>query len=165
MPTGSVRGIMDTVLRTMRAEDVQTCAAFVCDSEIGRRYGFEQAAMAATIGSGLASGGELFVAESEGRVRGFAWIDPHGAFSSAPYLRLIAVDGSLRGSGIGSVLLAEFERRTASIGRDYLLLVSDFNLRGQAFYERHGYVKVGVLQDFARKGIAEVIMVKRNGGS
>ncbi len=154
---------MDLVLRNMAAGDVQPCAVFVCDSEIGRRYCFEPASMAATIGSALASGGELFVAESEGMVRGFAWIDPRGAFSSAPYLRLIAVDESRRGSGIGSVLLAEFERRTDSVGRDYLLLVSDFNLRGQAFYERHGYAKVGVLQDFARGGISEVIMVKRRG--
>ncbi len=154
---------MDLRLRNMNPGDVPDCVTFVCDSEIGRRYGFEPASMEATIASALASGGELFVAVADGRVRGFAWIDPLGAFSSAPYLRLVAVDGSLRGSGIGSALLAEFERRTASVGRDYLLLVSDFNLRGQAFYERHGYAKAGALQDFARKGIAEVIMVKRIG--
>ena len=154
---------MDTVLRDMVPADAATCAAMACDSEIGRRYGFELLTMANSLAEVLAKGGELFVAELEGRLAGFVWMDRRGAFSSAPYLRLVAVDGSLRGSGVGASLLAEFERRGAEVGRDYCLLVSDFNTAAQAFYERHGYRKVGELPDFAREGIAEVFMVKRRG--
>jgi ribosomal protein S18 acetylase RimI-like enzyme len=117
------------------------------------------------LGAAVDAGGELFVAESGGRVVGFAWIDPRGAFSTAPYLRLIAVDGSARGSGVGSVLLSEFEARTASVGRDWCLLVSDFNERAQEFYERHGYNRVGALPDFARAGITEILMVKKRGAT
>ncbi|MDA8410538.1 MAG: GNAT family N-acetyltransferase [Treponema sp.] len=145
----------------MASADAPSCAAMVCDSEIGRRYGFEPEAMRVTLEGALARGGELFVAESEGRVAGFVWMDRRGAFSSAPYLRLVAVDGTLRGSGLGARLLAEFEGRGAEVGRDYCLLVSDFNVAAQAFYERHGYRKVGELSDFAREGIAEIFMVKR----
>ncbi len=155
---------MAPVVRTMVKSDTAACAAIACASAIGERYGFQPDAMAKTLASALETGGELFVAESAGRVVGFAWIDARGAFSSAPYLRLIAVEESLRGSGVGSALLDEFEQRTASVGRDWCLLVSDFNERAQAFYARHGYRKVGALPDFARAGITEIVMVKKRPG-
>lgn len=165
----------------MTGGDVETCAALACDSEIGRRYGFTLPRMSAQLAAALASGRQdLFVAcapdpgeadgdepaenpppTESGRILGFAWVDPRGAFSSAPYLRLIAVVPGGRGAGVGSALLAAFEARTAEVGRDWCLLVSDFNARAIAFYERHGYTKVGFLPDFAVPGIAEIIMAKR----
>ncbi|MEI6385799.1 MAG: GNAT family N-acetyltransferase [Spirochaetota bacterium] len=149
------------MLRPMAATDAEACAAIVCSSVIGARYGFEPDPMAAKLSEALASGGELFVAEVAGKVTGFAWIDPRGAFSAAPYLRLIAVDASLRGRGVGAALLAEFESRTEDVGRDCCLLVSDFNEAAIAFYERHGYVKAGELPGFAREGITEILMIKK----
>jgi ribosomal protein S18 acetylase RimI-like enzyme len=141
--------------------DAPVCAAIACASAIGDRYGFKPDTLASTFLGVLDAGGEMFVAQQDARVVGFAWIDAHGAFSSAPYLRLIAVDESLRSSGVGSLLLDEFERRTASVGRDWCLLVSDFNERARAFYKRHGYREVGALTDFARPGITEIIMTKK----
>jgi Beta-lactamase class C and other penicillin binding proteins len=139
-----------------------------CASEIGLRYGFELTSMAAKLAAATTVASattvardQLFVAESDEGLLGFAWIDLRGAFSSAPYLRLIAVDEAKRGYGVGAALLEEFESRGACVGRDYCLLVSDFNVRAQAFYERHGYRKAGELPDFAVPGIAEVLMVKR----
>ena len=87
-------------------------------------------------------------------------MDPKGAFGSSPYLKLIAVDSSIRSTGVGSALLAEFEKRTSGTGRPWLLLVSDFNTRAIAFYERHGYKEAGRLLDFAVQGVAEIIMIK-----
>lgn len=159
MPDSEIR----TMIRDMVAGDADACAAMVCASLVGERYGFRPDSMATVFRNALGSGAELFVAELDSRVAGFAWIDPTGAFSSAPYLRLIAVDEALRGAGTGAALLAEFETRTAYVGRDWCLLVSDFNVAAQAFYERHGYVKAGVLPGFAREGIAEVLMVKKRG--
>jgi ribosomal protein S18 acetylase RimI-like enzyme len=104
----------------------------------------------------------VIVAELEGLPVGFAWIDPRGAFSSAPYLRLLAVSQTTRGNGIGSRLLQEFEERTLYVGRDFCLLVSDFNERAIAFYERQGYVKSGALPDFACSGVTEILMVKKH---
>lgn len=156
---------MRVKIRSMATADAPACAAMACDSAIGERYGFEPLAMAAALRSALSAGGELFVAEVDEALAGFAWIDPRGAFSSAPYLRLIATAPTFRSFGVGSALLAEFESRTVSVGRDWCLLVSDFNTRAQAFYGRHGYRKAGELPDFARAGITEIIMVKHNTGS
>jgi ribosomal protein S18 acetylase RimI-like enzyme len=153
----------------MALPDIEACAAIVCASEIGLRYGFTPETMAKTLKEALRSTSELFVAAvdrgdaaiAEEQIGGFAWIEPRGAFSSAPYLRLIAVDAKLRSAGIGKALMDEFEERTRSVGRDWCLLVSDFNLAAQAFYEKRGYIKAGALPDFAKKGITEILMVKR----
>lgn len=156
-------------IRSMAADDVSACASMVCASAIGERYGFTPEGMAKTLAAALAAAlegsSELFVAERAGRILGFAWIDARGAFSSAPYLRLIAVDPAIRGGGVGAALLAEFERRTAPVGRDWCLLVSDFNEAAIAFYERRGYERRGALPDFARPGITEILMVKRRRNS
>ena len=149
------------LIRPMTMADTRICAAIVCNSIIGERYGFTIEPMTGTLAAAIQSGGELFVAQLDEAVAGFAWIDARGAFSSAPYLRLIAVDESVRGSGIGAALLAEFEARTAAIGRDWCLLVSDFNLSAQSFYEKKGYRRAGALPDFARPGITEILMVKK----
>jgi GNAT superfamily N-acetyltransferase len=157
---------------TLRDIDVQCpqeflrCAEIAAESEIGKRYGFSAAGLAAKIKAGVDSGAMVFVAESEtgeNRIKGFAWVDPRGAFGSSPYLKLIAVDASLRGKGGGALLLAEFERRTASIGRVWTLMVSDFNEKAVAFYQRHGYERAGLLPDFAVPGVGEILMVKRRG--
>ncbi len=153
-------------------EDIPQCAEIACNSEIGRRYVFLAKDIAEKMSTSLGRGGMLLVARAacdEGNARdtpcavaGFAWIEPKGAFGHAPYLKLIAVDEKNRSSGVGALLLAEFERRTAPIGSAWLLLVSDFNERAVSFYERHGYVQAGRLPSFAREGIDEIIMYKHH---
>ncbi len=151
---------MNFTLRPLERADTPACARMVVNSVVGERYGFTAERMTKTLTEALDAGGDLFVAVQEGKPAGFAWIDPKGAFSSAPYLRLIAVDPQIRGSGVGAALLAEFERRTEAVGRSWCLLVSDFNLPAQAFYERHGYTRCGALPDFARAGVTEILMMK-----
>ncbi|MFH2113619.1 MAG: GNAT family N-acetyltransferase [Spirochaetota bacterium] len=152
---------MDVKIRDMTPSDVPVCADMVCASLIGERYGFVLERMTGILNTAMKDAAIPIVAELDGKPAGFAWVDPRGAFSSAPYLRLIAVDERIRGAGIGSALLREFERRTMDVGRDFFLLVSDFNDRAIQFYERYGYVRVGALPDFARQGITEIIMVKK----
>jgi ribosomal protein S18 acetylase RimI-like enzyme len=161
---------MPLLIDDAKLGDVEACARMACESEIGSRYGFERQALAGKMRDALASGAIMVVAREEHAVDsphavseplGFAWIDPRGAFGSAPYLKLIAVDGTRRSAGVGAALLAEYERRTATIGKVWTLMVSDFNVRAIAFYERHGYENAGKLRDFAREGIAEILMVKK----
>lgn len=151
---------MALAARDMAPGEPAACARMACDSEIGRRYGFDEAELAARLAAAPAHGAELVVAEEGGRVAGFAWIEPQGAFLAAPYLKLIAVDPSARGGGVGSLLMDEFERRMAGRGRLYCLLVSDFNAGAIAFYERRGYRRSGELPGLAREGITEILMTK-----
>ncbi len=155
---------MTARLRPMSDDDAAACARIACDSPIGERYELKEDELAATLVAATRATGQIVVAEDGGQIVGFVWIEPRGAFCSAPYLRLIAVSSAARGGGIGGVLLEEFERRTADVGRDWCLLVSDFNRKAIAFYVGHGYAKAGELPDFARPGITEVLMVKRRKG-
>ena len=148
-------------IREMNELDIPICAAIACASVIGERYGFSQEVLTKRLKQAREKEDILLVAHIEKEVAGFAWIDPHGAFSSAPYLRLIAVSEFHRGQRIGSILLEAFESRTYDMGKDYFLLVSDFNENAIHFYIQHGYHKRGALPDFAKKGICEIIMVKK----
>ncbi len=181
---------MTVRIRAMRETDAAVCARIACESEIGARYRMRLDALEARLRSAAAGGSVVFVAECRGggrhghlgnpvtgetedgvdgldgdpagacRVAGFAWVEPRGAFGIAPYLKLVAVDPAIRGSGVGAALLAAYESSTAGIGAAHTLLVSDFNLRAIAFYERHGYRRAGLLPDFAAQGIAEILMIK-----
>jgi ribosomal protein S18 acetylase RimI-like enzyme len=149
-------------LRDAMSDEFPLCAKIATGSEIGERYGFRAENLIAKMGESVAAGGFIVVAIDEhGSVAGFAWVDPKGAFGSTPYLKLIAVDSRTRGSGAGTLLLEEYEKRTVQVGRFWTLLVSDFNARAIAFYERHGYRRAGFLEDFAVDGIGEILMVKR----
>ncbi|OQY34800.1 MAG: hypothetical protein B6241_03725 [Spirochaetaceae bacterium 4572_59] len=152
---------MSLLIRPMLVEESSLCASIVCASAIAVRYDFKKEKISSELRSALASDDRVIVAEIEKRVAGFAWIAPRGAFCSAPYLRLIAVDEKIRGAGIGSALLDEFEKCTSDIAKDFFLLVSDFNEQAISFYQKHGYQKTGELPDFARSGITENLMFKR----
>ncbi len=103
----------------------------------------------------------LFVAESKsGTAIGFVWAVRRGAFDRSGYISLLAVESSQRGGGVGVALLtaAEDYLRPAP---DVILLCTDYNTGAQRFYERHGYVRVGVLPDYILSGVAELIYRKR----
>lgn len=165
---------MPLMLDDITLGDIERCAEIACASEIGLRYGFERGALAARMREALMSGAIMIAAREvasgapaasgqsvAAELVGFAWVDPKGAFGASPYLKLIAVDASKRGSGAGATLLAEYELRTADIGRMWTLMVSDFNADAIRFYEAHGYAKAGALEGFAREGITELLMVKK----
>ncbi len=148
-------------------EDIPDCVRIACATEIGKRYGFIPATMTRKIKERLEQGALLLVARESSEtashgILGFAWVEPAGAFGAAPHLKLIAVDQSIRSKGVGALLLNEFESRTQSYGRAWLLLVSDFNDRAIKFYEAHGYSIAGRLEQFVRPNIDELIMYKRH---
>jgi ribosomal protein S18 acetylase RimI-like enzyme len=154
---------MNTIMRNMQHVDISTCARIACTSSLREAYGFTEEAWQERLKKALTLDENLlFVAEHQQEIAGFAWAHPHGAFLAAPYLRFIAVGEGMRGLGIGSLLLDEYEKRTASVGKDFFLLVSDFNSSAIRFYEQHGYGQVGILPDFSVHGIGEIIMVKKH---
>ena len=104
-------------------------------------------------------GTELFVAREHGERAGFVLLSPYG-FASSPYLTSIAVAPESRGRGIGAELLRFVERHFATRGHLFLL-VSSFNDRAQRLYRRHGYERIGELQDYLVAGASEIILHKR----
>jgi ribosomal protein S18 acetylase RimI-like enzyme len=104
-------------------------------------------------------GTELFVAHDRGERVGFVLVAPYG-FASSPYLASIAVAPQSRGRGIGAELLRFTERHFLARGHVFLL-VSSFNDPAERLYRRHGYERIGELQDYIVAGASEIILHKR----
>ena len=78
----------------------------------------------------------------------------------------MAVDPELQGTGIGTALLAEMERRLEGIAR---LIVIETAGRAEyaatrAFYQSRGYSPVSTIPEFYAPGDDQVVFVKRSGG-
>jgi D-alanine-D-alanine ligase len=76
----------------------------------------------------------------------------------------IAVHPASQGSGVGSALLQEVERRLAMVDARLLLIETSSQPRYEptrGFYERHGYREVARVPDFYAVGDDRVIFAKR----
>lgn len=76
----------------------------------------------------------------------------------------IAVAPAMQGSGVGSALLQEVERRLAMVDARLLLIETSSQPRYEptrGFYERHGYREVARVPDFYALGDDRVIFAKR----
>lgn len=82
-----------------------------------------------------------------------------------PYLNLLAVLPAFQASGIGSALITWTEREAGAAASNLWVCASDFNARAIAFYERHGFARIGLLPDLIAPGFAEVLLRKRLGGA
>ena len=95
------------------------------------------------------------------KVAGFILFTAKPVFARGGYLRAIGVAPALRGQGIGSKLMA-FAEKAVSRRSDYCYLcVSSFNRKGQVFYKKRGYVKVGSLPGLTAPNTSEHIYWKR----
>ena len=97
-------------------------------------------------------------------VDGLVWFLPSSTLAIGGYLRLLAVVPGAERRGLGSALLAEFERTVAEWSRHAFLLVSDFNGDAQRFYARHGYTQVGRLPGLVIPEIDELLYWRRLSG-
>jgi ribosomal protein S18 acetylase RimI-like enzyme len=74
----------------------------------------------------------------------------------------MAVDPELQGSGIGTALLQEMERRLAGIAR--LIVVETAGkpeyAGTRAFYQARGYTPIATIPDFYAPGDDQVVFVK-----
>jgi ribosomal-protein-alanine N-acetyltransferase len=82
----------------------------------------------------------FLVAERDRQVVAFA---QYGVGERGPELFRIYADPAVYGSGVGHALLAELERRLDGRVEAYVVDVHSRNVRGRAFYDRHGFVIVG----------------------
>lgn len=152
---------MALTVRPFRPDDIDLCAAVMADNSLWQRYGVTVEAARRTFAAGLERGAALFVVESDGEPGGFLWLEPVGAFARSGYIRLIGVSPTKQGRGLGRELMDHAERVLFATSDDVFLLVSDFNLAAQRFYQRRGYAQVGALPDYVLPGVTELIYCKR----
>ena len=92
---------------------------------------------------------------------------PAGAVSvrfpwlKGPYLELLALLPPFQGRGIGSALLAWFEKEGARQGaRNLWVCASSFNAQAILFYERHGFQPAATLSGLVADGYDEILLRK-----
>jgi ribosomal protein S18 acetylase RimI-like enzyme len=95
---------------------------------------------------------------------GYACWGPAPATDRTWDLYWIAVDSTLQGVGIGTILLEEIERRLS--GQHARMLIAETSSRSdyaatRGFYSRRGYVEAARLRDFYEPGDDRIIFVKR----
>jgi ribosomal protein S18 acetylase RimI-like enzyme len=142
--------------------DIPLIAGWMANDALWRRYQLSAETIAADFMRGLERGDLIVVADTDLPARGFAWCLLDGMFGARPYLKRFGVDPGVAGKGLGSLLLDNLERELLSRQcHDLFLLVSDFNLEAQRFYQRRDYREIGRIPDLVLIGVAEVIFRKQ----
>jgi len=112
----------------------------------------------AAINSITAPDHEVYVTLDDKKIAGFAVLCMEGTL--AGFIVTLCVAPEYQGQGIGSNLLDFSESRILKDSPNVFLLVSSFNTKAQIFYIKHGYQKVGELNDYVIDGYSEFILRK-----
>ena len=80
-----------------------------------------------------------------------------------PYLELLALLPGQQGTGIGAAVLHWMTAQAAGHANSAWVCASSFNDRALSFYRRHGFVRVGDLDDLVGPGFTEILLRKRLG--
>lgn len=115
------------------------------------------------LAKGVRSGYHFLFAEQAGTVIGYVCFGPIAGTKASYDLYWIIVPDDFRGRGIGKKLLAECEKQIAELGG--LRVYVETSSRRQYeptrhFYQRCGYERGAVLEDFYSPGDAKIIYVK-----
>ena len=147
-------------IRPLAHSDITDISSWVAATPLWQRYGVTAESMTKRLRDGITEGAKIFVAEHANKVVGFIWLVERGAFSRSGYIQLIGVRSDERGHGIGRALMEFAEQTVFAEHRDLFLLVSDFNVDAQRFYQRLGYRESGKLEDYVVQGVNELIYWK-----
>ena len=105
-------------------------------------------------------------ADIDGRLVGWICWGPTPCTLGTYDLYWMAVEPALQGSGIGSALLGEMERRLAGLAR--LIIIETTGRPDYAatrgFYETRGYRTAATIPDFYAPGDDQVVFVKKVNG-
>jgi ribosomal protein S18 acetylase RimI-like enzyme len=148
-----IRGL-DTADREAVADALTRCGAFN-ETEISVALELFDA--------GASAGYSLFGAEVNGRIAGYVCIGTAALTESSWYVYWLCVHPAAQRRGIARALQDRIERFVWSRGGRRLVVETsgrpDYD-PAHRFYQRAGYVKAGVIQDFYRAGDDLVIYVK-----
>ncbi|TVQ92100.1 MAG: GNAT family N-acetyltransferase [Deltaproteobacteria bacterium] len=147
-------------LRDLCADDTPHAAQLVGALPLYQRYGYTAQAAERDLQRALVDGrSRLLAASYQGALVGCVWAIDRGAFGRSLYVRLVAVDGTRHGLGIGRAMMAHVEAWPEA-RRGVVLLCSADNQDAQRFYERLNYRRVGALPEYVGPGLDELIYYK-----
>ena len=78
-----------------------------------------------------------------------------------PYLELLALFDPHRGKGLGFEIMSWLEKEARPASQNLWALVSAFNTKGRAFYQRLGFAELAPLTDLVKAGYNEILLRKR----
>lgn len=64
-------------------------------------------------------------------------------WQSIPFLDLLYLDENIRGKGLGTAAMAQWEAEMQTLGYDYVMLSTQEDETAKFFYEKLGYQKIG----------------------
>lgn len=148
----------------MTMSDVDVVATWLSEMPLWKRYNLTRLQAETSLARAINQQGLLLVADADtdnGRACAVAWCIPNGAFGRSAYLRILGVQETHSGHGIGSALIREIERIASQSSTELFLLVSDFNTAAQRFYQQRGFRQIGVIPQYVLPDVDEHIYWKR----
>ena len=153
---------MSSTIRLIEPDDVPQIAQWMATVPLWQRYNLTVEVATKQFQKAMMEQALIIVIEvdEQPEIAGFAWYVRQGAFARSPYLKQIGIHPKLTGMGIGGQLLTYIEEDCKRFSDELFLLVSDFNIDAQKFYERHGYAHIGTIPNYVLANVAELIYHK-----
>ena len=150
-------------VRNMTAADIPLVAAWMVQTPLWQRYQLTVERASKNFANALERREVLLVADAgaDNLCCGFAWCVPQGGFGRSMYLRLIGVRQERARAGVGTALLHAAEAAALTVGHELFLLVSDFNVDAQRFYQQNGYQQIGAIPGYVLPDVTELLYWKQ----
>jgi GNAT superfamily N-acetyltransferase len=161
LPDGVRRNVS---VRPLTLPDIPVVTGWLVITPLWQRYQLTETKARSALELGLSRADILLVSDcdlEDGQACGLAWCLREGAFGRSAYLRLLGVRTGHTGRGVGAALLDYAEQAAAKITRDMFLLVSDFNVDAQRFYQRQGYTRIGAIPGYVLPNVTELLYWKQ----
>jgi len=149
------------MIRELKQEDLDRCGDILADCLMWDKYQRTLSDAVNLMHHEFNSGTRFWVYVEGETVVGFIGAIEGGMMGEFTYIRMLAVEKNHRGNGIGTALLGRAEEEMFALCPVIYMMVSDFNVDAQRLYDRLGYIKVGVIPDYKKKGIDEHLLLKR----
>jgi len=143
----------------MTAEAAQSLGEALAQIDPWARYAYTGETLAAFLG-GEEPGAQRFQIIVDQAIAGAIVVRSN--WLRGPYLQFLGIVPAFHRQGVGRSALFWFERAAeAGDARNLWVVASDFNVAAQAFYERHGFARVGTIDGLVAEGAAEILFRKR----
>lgn len=153
-------------IEPVRTSELDICVDIIFESGLGKRYYVKKELLKAKMDKARFQD-KIYLAKEEKNNIGVLWYQLEGMFLQYPYLHMIALSNFFLHSGYGKKLIEFYEKNIIYshggkfLGTKLFLLVAEDNTHAQEFYKKIGYEEMGRFPHLFRKGITEILMMKK----